>query len=565
MKRFLALLLCLALCLTLIPAAFAEDIEIVDTEIDLAGEAEDEIVIDEPEDELIVIDEPGEESAEEEILAAEPASGDCGDALTWTLDEAGKLTISGTGAMWEYTGSRHPGWYDQADAIRSVAVEEGVTRIGAYAFSDLRKMSSITLPDGLLSIGARAFRSCKALTGVTIPDTVVRIEAYAFLWCEGLKSATLPQGLIALKDSTFSGCLALAQIELPESLTSIGPAAFYNCGLTELTVPASVTSIASEAFAGCTALKGIKFLGCPEIAADSFSDVSATVFYPDDGGWTEEMRQDYGPGTLTWVPFSATLKLNRTSLSVAVKGAAELKASFSTGADASGFVTWSSSNNSVATVDANGVVTAKKYGKCSITARFDDLGISASCQVQTLFWDVADPSKYYFKPVYWAAEHGITAGYNYEYFDPQGECTREQMMTFMWRMAGKPEPETKESPFKDVSKGDYFFKAVMWGVENGITNGYTAGPYAGRFGVGMPCLREQAMTFLWRMKGKPEPRTTTNPFKDVMEFGYYYKAVLWASENGIAKGYEDGTYGVGKTCLREHMVTFLSRYYNKFM
>ncbi len=229
---------------------------------------------------------------------------------------------------------------------------------------------------------------------------------------------------------------------------------------------------------------------------------------------------------------------------------------------------WTSSDETVATVDERGRITARKYGKCRITAVLSETYTSVdsrSIEVQTLFWDVADPGVYYFKHVYWAAENGITKGYDLEYFAPQEECTREQMMTFLWRLAGQPEPTTTSSRFPDVKKGAYYYKAVLWGVEKGITNGYSSGPYAGKFGVSVSCTREQAMTFLWRMANKPEPQTTTNKFKDVKSSDYFYKAVLWASENGIANGYSDGTYGVGLACLREHMVTFLSRYASKFM
>ncbi len=254
------------------------------------------------------------------------------------------------------------------------------------------------------------------------------------------------------------------------------------------------------------------------------------------------------------------LHISETELSVPVFGSAVLELLFDTGVQTK--AEWNSSNPAAATVDEDGVVTALKYGKTTITGTA--YGISVSCEVQTLFWDVADPSQYYFKHVYWAAEKGITKGYDLEYFDPQGECTREQMMTFLWRLAGQPDPTTSSSKFSDVKKGSYYYKAVLWGVEKGITNGYTSGPYAGKFGVGLACTREQAMTFLWRMAGKPNPTTTTNKFKDVKKSDYFYKAVLWASENKIANGYSDGTYGVGLACLREHMVTFLSKYDAKF-
>ena len=257
------------------------------------------------------------------------------------------------------------------------------------------------------------------------------------------------------------------------------------------------------------------------------------------------------------------LTVEPSELSVAVKQTAKLTASGMTQD-----LVWTSSNETVATVDQNGLVTANKYGKAMITATVPGTDLSASCEVQTLFWDVADDSKYYFKHVYWAAEAGITNGYDLEYFGPQLECTREQMMTFLWRMAGKPEPTTTKNPFPDVPSSAYYHKAVLWGVEKGITNGFSSGEYAGKFGVGLPCTREQAMTFLWRMAGKPNPSSSTNPFADIKPSDYYYKAVLWASQNGIANGYTSGEYagkyGVGLACLREHMVTFLSRYNSKF-
>ena len=269
-------------------------------------------------------------------------------------------------------------------------------------------------------------------------------------------------------------------------------------------------------------------------------------------------------GTITVVePPVTDISLDHTDMTLPVFETAQLTAD--TGGRPAELV-WTSDNESVATVDENGVVTAHKYGTAIITVSIPDTGLSAYCEVQTLFWDVADSSKYYFRHVYWAADHrpyAITKGYSLERFEPQTVCSRKDMMTFLWRLAGQPEPTITSSPFPDVT-GGYYYKAVLWGVEYGITKGYSSGDYAGMFGIDLPCTREQAMTFLWRMAGKPEPATTVNKFSDVKESDYFYKAVLWASENKIANGYADGTYGVGLPCLREHMVTFLSRYAEKY-
>jgi hypothetical protein len=185
---------------------------------------------------------------------------------------------------------------------------------------------------------------------------------------------------------------------------------------------------------------------------------------------------------------------------------------------------------------------------------------------QYLFADVRDPKAYYFTPVYWAAEQGITNGYTdsetgIKTFKPQNKCTREAVVTFLWRLAGKPEPKSRKSSFTDVQdKRKYYYKAVLWASDMGITKGYSDGS----FRPDDTCLREHVVTFLWRYAKQPSPKTSKNPFNDVKSSDYYYKAVLWANEKGIAKGYSSGAHAGGfgpkLDCLREHVVTFLYRY-----
>ena len=175
------------------------------------------------------------------------------------------------------------------------------------------------------------------------------------------------------------------------------------------------------------------------------------------------------------------------------------------------------------------------------------------------FKDVYKSSLYYYNPVYWGSDEGITNGYfNKSWFKPADTCTREQMVTFLWRAAGSPEPEYTDWPFTDVSSSAYYYKAVTWAAEQGITKGYSDGT----FGVGKECLREHAMTFLWRAAGCPKPASSKSTFSDVKSTAYYYKAVLWGCENEITKGYSNGTFGPSKNCLREHVITFLYRYQN---
>lgn len=162
--------------------------------------------------------------------------------------------------------------------------------------------------------------------------------------------------------------------------------------------------------------------------------------------------------------------------------------------------------------------------------------------------------KYYYSPTLWAYYHEpqITSGTDATHFSPNATCTREQVMTFLYAAYNKPEHHQVENPFKDVKK-KYYYNAVMWAVENEITGGVSADA----FGVGVSCKREQVVTFLWKAAGKPSPTITENPFTDVKRGKYFYKAVLWAVENKITSGVTKTTFGVGKTCTRGQIVTFL--------
>jgi len=173
------------------------------------------------------------------------------------------------------------------------------------------------------------------------------------------------------------------------------------------------------------------------------------------------------------------------------------------------------------------------------------------------FVDVVEDT-FYIDAVEWALKNGITKGTSETTFEPEAECTRAQMVTFLWRAAGCPEPTTKDCSFTDVDAESYYGKAVLWAVENGITNGTSATT----FSPDMECSRAQMAAFLCRMAdGKAEG--DENPFVDVADDAYYADSVLWAFENGITEGTGEGKYSPSATCTRAQMVTFLYRYYVK--
>ena len=163
------------------------------------------------------------------------------------------------------------------------------------------------------------------------------------------------------------------------------------------------------------------------------------------------------------------------------------------------------------------------------------------------------PGRYYYVPVQWADTLGITGGVDATHFNPGGQCTREQLVSFLWRNFGCPAHTMGRSPFRDVKPGTYYYDAVLWAVENGITSGL----YPDTFGTGQPCTRAQMVTFLWNAYGKEDPGSPYGLFDDVSKDAYYFDAVQWAVENHIANGVGYLTFDPHGVCTRAHAVTFL--------
>ena len=158
-------------------------------------------------------------------------------------------------------------------------------------------------------------------------------------------------------------------------------------------------------------------------------------------------------------------------------------------------------------------------------------------------------------PIDWAVLNKITTGTSATTFGTKNSCTRAQFVTFLWRTRGQPEPTVTKHPFKDVKESAYYYKAMLWAVEEGITSGTSATT----FSPNKPCTRAQVVTFLWRMEGQPEPASTENPFTDAKTSGFYYKAMLWAVGKKITTGTSDTTFSPNNNCTRAQCVTFLYR------
>ena len=454
-------------------------------------------------------------------------TGTCGENLTWTLDDAGTLTISGTGAMDDYsfyTDKSPAPWYSLRLSVLSVVVEDGVTSIGKYAFRSCTNLSSVTIPGSVTSIGESAFNGCTNLSSITIPEGVTSISNDTFSYCTNLSSITLPVSVTRIGNNAFNDCESLSSITIPEGVTSIGSYAFFCCSsMSCITIPDSVTTIGGAAFFGCKSLGSITIPeGVTSISWDTFgcctnlSSITLPVSVTRIGEWAFD-----GCKNLSVVHYAGT-EAQSAKISIDVHNS-ELE-------------------------------NAQWHYECDGTnCPGSEPGKPTTPPAEGSFVDVAAGS-YYYTPVLWAVEQGITNGLDATHFAPDATCTRAQVVTFLWRAKGCPEPKMIYNPFSDVSSSDYYYTAVLWAVENGITTGTGGNTFAPNEG----CTRKQVATFLWRAQGSPASGGS-NSFTDVASGAYYYDAVLWAVENGITSGLDATHFGPNAACSRGQIVTFLYR------
>ena len=257
---------------------------------------------------------------------------------------------------------------------------------------------------------------------------------------------------------------------------------------------------------------------------------------------------------------------DRMNLTVGEQKQAELSCESTVFMDANGAVLYTVSDPGIACVGADGTVTALGIGETDLTATLLPSGRSVSIRIKVARdWETSDENPfvdvrkdaYYYAPVLWAAANGITNGVDGSHFAPDGNATRAQVVTFLWRAAGCPEPTGGSNPFADVNANAYYYKAVLWAAEKGITRG------TGKttFSPEQTCTRGQVVTFLHRFENTPAPGSQVNPFADVKAEAYYYDAVLWAVNHSpqITNGTSATTFSPNATCTRGQIVTFLYR------
>lgn len=350
--------------------------------------------------------------------------------VNWGIS-AGKLFVSGTGAIPSLYGRENDAWMPYRGEAGEDVIGNGI--------------NEIIIGDGITAIGFGAFMNCPNLERVTFADSITSVEGAAFYGCLNLNNVSLPYHLKTIGRNAFTDCTGLQRIFIPETVETIGPQCFDRTGLTD-------------------------------------------IFY---GGTTERWNA-----------------LNVSGVSGA-------------------FVHMSSPG-------------------------FPPGASAAPTHEPNFFEDVSEDA-YYFDAVRWAVREEITAGTDETHFSPDATCTRAQMVTFLWRTAGEPEPKTANNPFKDVAETAYYYKAVLWAAEVGITKGVDETHFAPEATV----TRAQAATLLCRtFGGKAEGN---NPFADVPANAYYADAVRWAANTGVTNGVDETHFSPDAPCLRCQIVTFLYR------
>ena len=500
--------------------------------------------------------------------------------------------------------------------LTSVAIPDSVTHISVGVFENCTGLTEISLPANLNVLGSYAFSGCTALKSIALPEHITRVESYAFDGCTALKEVVFSTNTTSIENGAFRNCSALANVALPSGITNIGEFAFYGCSsLKNITIPTDVSTIRKCSFANCTALQSMCFQGdAPQCKADAFSwmdedsaasinNPNLTIYYIDGKeGWTTPMWNGYPSATWDGVnlpkPHEHDYKTVVTAPTCTEQGytthTCECGASYVDAyTDALGHdwgdpvYEWADDHSAITATRVckrdpdhaeteNGVVTSAvtkeatydAEGEITYTATFANPAFEPQTAVVSLprlerptptpaenpFTDIRE-SAYYHDPVLWAVANNVTNGTSAATFSPDEGCTRAQVVTFLWRAAGKPDPASSESPFSDVKEGAYYYNAVLWAVEKGITNGTSDKT----FSPDETCTRAQIVTFLWRYEEQPASAGTSNPFADVKPSAYFGSAVLWAVEKGITNGTSATTFDPEDTCTRAQVVTFLYR------
>ena len=516
--------------------------------------------------------------------------------------------------------------FDRCTKLEQIDLSDGLTTIATFAFNECRALKRVDIPGTVSAIGNYAFFDCDALEQVTFHPGLTKIGVQAFEGCDALKTAILPDGVQTIGEGAFMNCAALEEIELPDSIREIGASAFratgirhlqlpknlqvvqsqiaYMCpNLESVSIPEGVQNVYTAAFSDCLNLKTVFFpkssklyglygfyncksltdvyysgtrdewldfsdrtssyntplLNAPNVHFSHTHDYTDTVVPAtcEQGGYTlhvcecsDQYKSDFTePLPHTYGEWTVVSAPSCTAAGLETRACTECGATETRTSDALGHK-W---DEGVVTIEPTAKDEGEKTFTCSVCGETCTEAIPAKGESAPSFKDVPSDA-YYADAVAWAVGKSITNGTSADTFSPNDTCTRAQVVTFLWRAAGEPEPTKTDNPFTDVQEGAYYYKAVLWAVENNITNGMSAD----RFEPDGKCTRGQVVTFQHRAAGEPEV-TAVNPFSDVKDGDYFFNAVLWAVSKRITNGTTATTFSPNDICTRAQVVTFLYR------
>lgn len=380
------------------------------------------------------------------------------------------------------------------------------------------------------SCGSRLSWSLNTGTGLlTISGSGAMTSAPWSNYSNLIKNVSLPSGLTSIAAGAFSDCMNLASVTIPDRVTSIEDSAFTYCtSLKSITIPGSVKSIGKFAFYACIGLENVEL-------AHGVESIGYYSFYSAN---LKSLVIPNSVKTIGYAAFAGNRCLKSVTIGTGVR---------SIGQYAFGYY-FSENPDDETKYKVSGFTI---YGERDSVSQSYANSNGFRFEAYVCFVDVP-ANAYYAEAVIWAVYNNVTSGTDWMHFSPKNVCTREQVISFLYAACGKPAHHQTRNPFSDVNPSKYYYNAVLWAYERGITRGVGDG----KFGVGQTCTREQAITFIWKALGWTA-EGAENPFTDVKPGKYYYDAVLWAYEYGVTSGVGGGKFGVGKTCTRAEIVSFL--------
>ncbi len=436
--------------------------------------------------------------------------------------------------------------------LENVIISDTITEIGSCAFQNCTSLKNIIIPDSVVSIGSSAFSGCSSLSAIDLSNKMTVIEEGLFWGCESLKSIEFTENIISIEDNAFIGCSSLTEITVPANIETIGRNAFEQCTcLKRINLSKNVTSIGGGAFYGCESLQDVYYSGTK-------NDRQIISYY--DG------EEDYNLSLATWhyqVPDAPVIRITETT-------STSIRIEWNMTDNSTDYDVYRKLNNGkwekLKRVTENNCFIVLNGGTNSFKVQaynrnnkeYSVFSNEISMNAEYPFIDVK-ANAYYINALKWAYQNNVIAGTTGEKFSPDDNCTRGQLAVMIYRMFGKPSIAGKTIPFTDVKSSDYFYKAVVWAYNEGIITGTSST----KFSPNSSITRQDLVVMLWRMQNKPKV-TATNPFTDVNEGMYSYKAIMWAYKVGVTSGTSATKFSPKDQCTRAQIAAFLYKYNKMF-